>query len=58
MRRPGLTDARDALGQQKREQALHVGAILTLEDDGNRGCWSPSVGPAIELLTPGGNWTQ
>jgi predicted ATPase/class 3 adenylate cyclase len=32
MRRIGLTDVRDALGQQQWEQALHVGSTLTLED--------------------------
>ena len=32
MRRIGLTDVRDALGQQRWEQALHIGSTLTLED--------------------------
>ena len=32
MRRTGLADVRDALGQQKWEEALRVGSTLTLED--------------------------
>ena len=32
LRRTGLTDVRDALGQQQWEEALRVGSTLTLED--------------------------